>query len=78
MYNWAAYVSPANMEAFKAKFGVETFTYDVYDNNEVLISKLQNSEKKICAPLLLKYTKHSVLRHLLVLILLITTMNILW
>ncbi|MEO6206734.1 MAG: spermidine/putrescine ABC transporter substrate-binding protein [Candidatus Limnocylindrales bacterium] len=52
MYNWAAYVSPDNMEAFKAKFGVETFTYDVYDNNEVLISKLQGgaSGYDIAAP----------------------------
>jgi spermidine/putrescine transport system substrate-binding protein len=41
MYNWAAYVSPANMDLFKQRYGVETFTYDVYDNNEVLISKLQ-------------------------------------
>jgi spermidine/putrescine transport system substrate-binding protein len=41
MYNWAAYVSPKNMDLFKSQYGVETFTYDVYDNNEVLISKLQ-------------------------------------
>jgi spermidine/putrescine transport system substrate-binding protein len=41
MYNWAAYVSPKNMDLFKSRYGVETFTYDVYDNNEVLISKLQ-------------------------------------
>jgi spermidine/putrescine transport system substrate-binding protein len=41
MYNWALYVSPDNMELFKERFGVETFTYDVYDNNEVLIAKLQ-------------------------------------
>lgn len=52
MYNWAAYVSPENMDAFKAEFGVETFTYDVYDNNEVLISKLQGgaSGYDIAAP----------------------------
>jgi len=41
MYNWAAYVSPDNMEAFQAQFGVETFTYDVFSNNEELIAKLQ-------------------------------------
>jgi spermidine/putrescine transport system substrate-binding protein len=41
MYNWAAYVSPKNMDLFKEQYGVGTFTYDVYDNNEVLISKLQ-------------------------------------
>jgi len=52
MYNWAAYVSPDNMEKFKAEFGVETFTYDVYDNNEVLIAKLQGgaSGYDIAAP----------------------------
>jgi spermidine/putrescine transport system substrate-binding protein len=52
MYNWAAYVSPDNMEKFKTEFGVETFTYDVYDNNEVLISKLQGgaSGYDIAAP----------------------------
>jgi len=52
MYNWAAYVSPDNMEKFKTDFGVETFTYDVYDNNEVLISKLQGgaSGYDIAAP----------------------------
>jgi spermidine/putrescine transport system substrate-binding protein len=52
MYNWAAYVSPDNMDKFKAEFGVETFTYDVYDNNEVLIAKLQGgaSGYDIAAP----------------------------
>jgi spermidine/putrescine transport system substrate-binding protein len=52
MYNWAAYVSPDNMEKFKQEFGVETFTYDVYDNNEVLIAKLQGgaSGYDIAAP----------------------------
>ncbi|HEX5147476.1 MAG TPA: spermidine/putrescine ABC transporter substrate-binding protein, partial [Candidatus Limnocylindrales bacterium] len=52
MYNWAAYVSPDNMELFKERFGVETFTYDVYDNNEVLIAKLQGgaSGYDIAAP----------------------------
>jgi spermidine/putrescine transport system substrate-binding protein len=52
MYNWAAYVSPDNMEKFKTEFGVETFTYDVYDNNEVLIAKLQGgaSGYDIAAP----------------------------
>ncbi len=41
MYNWAAYVDPDNMAKFQEQFGVETFTYDVYDNNETLIAKLQ-------------------------------------
>jgi spermidine/putrescine-binding protein len=52
MYNWAAYVSPDNMDHFKEQFGVETFTYDVYDNNEVLIAKLQGgaSGYDIAAP----------------------------
>ena len=52
MYNWAAYVSPDNMDLFKTQFGVNTFTYDVYDNNEVLIAKLQGgaSGYDIAAP----------------------------
>jgi spermidine/putrescine transport system substrate-binding protein len=52
MYNWAAYVSPDNMKLFQDQFGVETFTYDVYDNNEVLIAKLQGgaSGYDIAAP----------------------------
>jgi spermidine/putrescine-binding protein len=41
MYNWSNYISEANIEAFKAEFGVTNFTYDIYDNNEVLIAKLQ-------------------------------------
>ena len=41
MYNWAAYVSLDNMKLFQERFGVETFTYDVFDSNEVLIAKLQ-------------------------------------
>jgi spermidine/putrescine transport system substrate-binding protein len=52
MYNWAAYISLDNIEKFKQRFGVETFQYDVYDNNEVLISKLQGgaSGYDIAAP----------------------------
>lgn len=52
MYNWAAYVSPDNMALFQEQFGVETFTYDVYDSNEVLIAKLQGgaSGYDIAAP----------------------------
>ena len=41
MYNWAQYISPKNIDAFKAKFGVTKFQYDVYDNNDALIAKLQ-------------------------------------
>lgn len=41
MYNWSNYISEANIEAFKAEFGVTNFTYDIYDNNEVLLAKLQ-------------------------------------
>ena len=29
------------MDAFKAEYGVEKFTYDIFANNEVLIAKLQ-------------------------------------
>ena len=52
VYNWSDYISPANVEAFKAEFGVENFVYDIYANNEELIAKLQGgaSGYDIAAP----------------------------
>ncbi len=52
MYNWSDYISPANIEAFKAEFGVGNFVYDVYANNEELLAKLQGgaSGYDIAAP----------------------------
>jgi len=41
MYNWSDYISPKNIEAYKAKFGVEKFQYDTFANNEELLAKLQ-------------------------------------
>ena len=41
MYNWSQYISPKNIDAFKAKYGITKFQYDVYDSNDVLIAKLQ-------------------------------------
>ncbi len=41
MYNWSEYINPDNIDAFKAKFGVTKFQYDVYDSNESLLAKLQ-------------------------------------
>lgn len=41
MYNWADYVDPDNIEKFKKDFKVDTFTYDVFDSNEELLTKLQ-------------------------------------
>ncbi len=41
MYNWSEYISPANIEAYKAKYGITKFQYDVYDSNDVLLAKLQ-------------------------------------
>jgi spermidine/putrescine-binding protein len=41
MYNWSDYVAPENIEAFKTKFGVEKFQYDIFANNEELLAKLQ-------------------------------------
>lgn len=41
VYNWSDYISPANIEAFKAEFGVTNFVYDVFANNEELLAKLQ-------------------------------------
>lgn len=52
VYNWSDYISPNNIEAFKAEFGVSNFVYDVYANNEELIAKLQGgaSGYDIAAP----------------------------
>src|SRR6187551_492241 len=41
MYNWSEYISLANIEAFKAKYGITKFQYDIYDSNDVLLAKLQ-------------------------------------
>jgi spermidine/putrescine-binding protein len=41
MYNWADYVDPDNIEAFKAKYGIGEFTYDTYASNEEMVTKLQ-------------------------------------
>ena len=41
MYNWSEYISLDNIEAFKAKYGVTKFQYDIYDSNDVLLAKLQ-------------------------------------
>ena len=41
MYNWADYVDPENMEEFKARYGIDPFTYDTYASNEELLTKLQ-------------------------------------
>jgi spermidine/putrescine-binding protein len=40
-YNWSDYVAPANIDTFKARYGVETFGYDIFANNDELIAKLQ-------------------------------------
>jgi spermidine/putrescine transport system substrate-binding protein len=41
MLNWSDYVSPENMESFKAEYGVSNFQYDIFANNEELLAKLQ-------------------------------------
>jgi spermidine/putrescine-binding protein len=41
MYNWSQYISDKNIAEFKKRYGVTKFQYDVYDNNEALIAKLQ-------------------------------------
>jgi spermidine/putrescine-binding protein len=52
VYNWSDYISPTNIDAFKAEFGVDNFVYDVFANNEELIAKLQGgaSGYDICCP----------------------------
>ena len=41
MYNWAEYIADKNIEKFKAEYGLKKFQYDIYDNNDVLMAKLQ-------------------------------------
>ena len=41
MYNWSDYISPDNIEAFKARYGIGTFQYDIYADNDVLLATLQ-------------------------------------
>jgi spermidine/putrescine transport system substrate-binding protein len=41
MYNWSDYVNPDNIDAFKQQFGVTTFVYDTFANNEELLAKFQ-------------------------------------
>jgi spermidine/putrescine transport system substrate-binding protein len=41
VYNWSDYISPVNIDKFKQEFGVKTFQYDVFANNEELLAKLQ-------------------------------------
>ena len=52
MYNWSNYISDANIEAFKAEYGLTKFQYDIYANNEELLAKLQGgaSGYDIAAP----------------------------
>lgn len=41
MYNWADYVDLGNIEEFKKRYNISEFTYDVYDSNEILLTKFQ-------------------------------------
>ncbi len=41
MYNWAQYISDDNIAKYKAEYGITKFQYDVFDNNDVLMAKLQ-------------------------------------
>ena len=41
MYNWAEYIDLGNIEEFKKRYSIGEFTYDVYDSNEQLLTKLQ-------------------------------------
>jgi spermidine/putrescine-binding protein len=52
MYNWAQYVSEDNIAKFKDEYGINKFQYDIFDNNDVLMAKLQGgaSGYDIAAP----------------------------
>ena len=40
MYNWAEYIDLENIEEYKARYNISDFTYDIYDSNEALLTKL--------------------------------------
>ena len=40
MYNWAEYIDLENIEEFKTRYNIGEFTYDIYDSNETLLTKL--------------------------------------
>jgi len=40
MLNWSEYVAPENMDAFKAEYGVKTFSYDIFSSDDELLAKL--------------------------------------
>jgi spermidine/putrescine transport system substrate-binding protein len=53
MYNWGDYVDPNNMKQFQEVFGVETFKYDVFSNNDEMMAKFQGGatgQWDICCP----------------------------
>lgn len=41
MYNWAEYIDLENIEEFKARYNIGEWTYDIYDSNEAMLTKLQ-------------------------------------
>jgi spermidine/putrescine-binding protein len=41
MYNWSDYVADENIEEFKARYNITEFTYDVFANNEELLTRMQ-------------------------------------
>ena len=41
MYNWSEYISPDNIDKFKDEYGIKKYQYDIFDNNDVLMAKLQ-------------------------------------
>ena len=40
MYNWAEYIDLENIEEYKSRYNIAEFTYDIYDSNEALLTKL--------------------------------------
>ena len=44
LYNWADYTDPANIEAFKAQYGINEFTYDTFASNDEMLSTLQGGK----------------------------------
>ena len=46
IYNWDTYIDPTILEDFEDEFGV-TIEYDTFENNEVLLDRLQNDETAV-------------------------------
>ena len=66
VYNWADYIAPKILDAFKAETGIRV-VYDVYDSNEVLETKLAagNSGYDVVFPSFKPYAERMIMAGML-------------